>query len=278
VSTANDSVADRTTRPARRVLRRVVATGVALLTLAAAVLAGEAGYVATRSYLQADSAPPVVGSFGPASGGPASGGLPGRTPLRLVMVGDSTAAGVGASETAATVGALLAAGIAATGRAVTLSSVAVSGSRTTDLADQVRALAGRGASSQPDLAVVLIGANDATHLTSLSTVSRKLSAAVRGLHAVGAAVVVAGCPDLGAARAFPQPLRLIAAARGRAVAATEHRAAISAGATFVDLAREAGPAFRADPRMLSTDRFHPSDRGYARWARALLPALRAGLA
>lgn len=255
----------------RRRRRRVLGAGAALLALSAAVLLGEAGYAATRTYLPAESAPPVLGSFGTTSG------TSGRPALQLLMLGDSTAAGVGASETAATVGARLAAGIAATGRTVTLSSVAVSGSRAADLADQLRELGERPAAALPDLAVILIGANDATHLSRLGTVRGKLTAAIRELRATGAAVVVAGCPDLGAVRTFGQPLRLLAAARGRAVAAAERRAAADAGATFVDLARETGPTFRADPRMLSEDRFHPSDLGYARWARALLPAVLAAL-
>ena len=37
-------------------------------------------------------------------------------------------------------------------------------------------------------------------------------------------------------------------------------------------------AFRADPTCLSFDLFHPSARGYAVWADALLPAVRAALA
>ncbi len=258
-------------RPGRDI-RRAGRAPAALVTLAAAVLAGEIGYVATRSYLPAESAPPVRGSFGRAASG---AGLPA---LQLTMVGDSTAAGVGATSTAATVGAQLAAGIAATGRTVTLTSVAVSGSRTADLADQVRQVAARPVAARPGLAVVLIGANDATHLSSLGSVRTTLEAAIRALRASGAAVVVAGCPDLGAARAFPQPLRLIVADRGRAVAGAEHRAASVAGAGYVDLARETGPAFRADPGLLSADRFHPSDRGYARWARALLPAVLAAAA
>lgn len=257
-------------RPGRGI-RRVGRAAAALVALAVAALAGEIGYVATRSYLPAESAPPVLGSFGTAGGGSTG------PALQLTMVGDSTAAGIGASTTAATVGAQLATGIAATGRAVTLTSVAVSGARTADLADQVRLVAARPAGARPDVAVILIGANDATHLSSLGSVRTKLEVAIRSLRATGAAVVVAGCPDLGAARAFPQPLRLLAAARGRAVASAEHRAAVDAGAGYVDLAHKTGPAFRADPGLLSTDRFHPSDRGYARWAGALLPAVAAAL-
>ncbi len=249
----------------RRRAGRRAATALATSALAAVLLLGaEAGYVAGRSYLPAGSAPPPTGAFGTEAGAGA-----GR-PLRLLLVGDSTAAGVGASSTATSVGGRLAAALAAGGRRVELSSVAVSGSRAADLRGQLtRALHG----AAPDVAVVLIGANDATHLSRLGTVRRDLTDAVRRLRGAGVRVVVGSCPDLGAARAFPQPLRLVAAWRGRGVAAAEDAAAATAGARVVDLGRATGPAFRADPRTLSRDRFHPSDRGYRLWAQALAPAV-----
>lgn len=231
--------------------------------LVLAVLGGEAAVASRRSYLPADSAPPVEGSFGTA--GPE---------LALVMVGDSTAAGIGASGTAGTVGGRLAAGLAANGRRVRLSSVAVSGSRAADLGPQVS----RVLLHPPDLAVILIGANDATHTTGLSSVRRNLAEAVRRLRAGGVAVVLGGCPDMGAARAFPQPLRLVVAWQGRRVAAAELAVGRDAGARVVDIGRETGPAMRADASTLASDEFHPSDRGYRLWAQALLPAVQAALA
>lgn len=235
---------------------------VAIVLLAVVVLGTESGYVATRRYLPADAAPRVAGSYGDA-----------RPAVRLLLLGDSTAAGVGASTTAGSVGGRLAAALA-TKRRVTLGSVAVAGARAADLPAQVSA----ALKERPDVVLILIGANDATHVTRLGTVGRLLDAAVRRLRAAGVAVVVAGCPDLGAARAFPQPLRAIAAARGRAVADRERAAAAAAGAAYVDLGRATGSAMRRDARTLSADRFHPSDRGYALWAQALQPAVLAALA
>src|SRR3954453_18204661 len=84
--------------------------------------------------------------------------------LRLVLLGDSAAIGVGVEWLSEAVGGqlarLLAEGSAETGeRHVLLSSVGVAGSRAADLATQVaRALLG----DRPDVAVVVIGANDAT--------------------------------------------------------------------------------------------------------------------
>lgn len=237
----------------------VLGSGVLIL----AVLGGEALVTLSRTYLPADSAPPVEGSFGDV----------GRPLVRLVMVGDSTAAGVGASSTSGTVGGRLASAIAADSRRVALSSVAVSGSRAVDMGPQVsRALLGR-----PDVAVILIGANDSTHATGLGSVRRNVGEAVRRLRGAGVAVVLGTCPDMGAARAFPQPLRLVVAWQGRRVAAAEVDTGRRAGATVVDIGRETGAAMRADASTLASDDFHPSDRGYRLWAGALLPAVRAAV-
>lgn len=256
----------------------VLAAG-AVLAAAGLVLAGEVLWVVTRDYLPPESAPPVgVEIPGTSPGGP----------VRVVVLGDSTGAGVGATETAATVGARLAAAVAeGTGRGVALTSVAVSGARTTDLAGQIdRVLDGEstaaaagadgeaGPATPPDVAVILIGSNDATHVTPLSTVRDALGSAVGRLTDAGVEVVVGTAPDLGAATAFPQPLRAIVGWRGDAVAEASREAVLAAGGTPVDLAAKTGPAFRAYPdRNLSADDFHPSDAGYARWADALAPAV-----
>ena len=245
-------------------LRRTVAAGSALVVLMLVVLAAEVAWVATRDYLTAESAPPVNAEILPSGSGDLG------SPLRLVVLGDSTGAGVGASRTEFTVGSRLATAVAqAAERAVSLRTVAVSGARAGDLTAQLDG----AVELEPEVAIILVGANDATHLTALGPVRRDLGEAVRRLREAGARVVVGTCPDLGGATAFPQPLRALAAWRGRAVGAAERFAVRSAGGVAVDLAAETGPAFRARPEvMLSADRFHPSDAGYALWADALTPA------
>ena len=246
----------------RRTGRLLVGVVVATVAAGAGVLLIEAAYVNRRTYLSAADAPPIRGAYG---SGP---------DLRLVVAGDSTGAGVGATSTLATVGGAVADRLARrAGRRVLLDSVAVSGARVADLAEQARA-AGR---LRPDVVLILVGANDATHRTRLDTLRRGLGAVVRALRAAGAYVVVGTCPDLGAARNFPQPLRMLVAWEGRRIAAAQSQAVAAAGGVAVPLARLTGPAFRADPRTLSSDEFHPSDRGYALWADAVFPAVLAGV-
>jgi len=195
--------------------------------------------------------------------------------LRLVLLGDSAAIGVGVEWLSETVGGqlarLLAEGTADTGeRHVLLSSVGVAGSRSSDLGTQVaRALLG----DRPDVAVVLIGAHDATSLRSPDEAAELLGQAVRRLRESGVRVVVGTCPDLGALRAIAPPLRQVAGMLGRRMAKAQARAVEAAGGAVVDLAGETGAVFRADAGTFCYDGFHPSADGYRVWAHALYPAV-----
>jgi lysophospholipase L1-like esterase len=126
---------------------------------------------------------------------------------------------------------------------------------------------------RPDVAVVLIGANDATTVRRPSEAAAYLGAAVRRLRDAGVEVVVGTCPDLGAVRAVAPPLRQVVGWLGRRMARAQTRAVLSAGGTVVDLAAETGAVFRADAGTLCYDGFHPSADGYRVWAHALLPAV-----
>ncbi|WP_213453564.1 SGNH/GDSL hydrolase family protein [Rhizomonospora bruguierae] len=242
--------------------RAAVITLVAGTAGGAALLAAQALRARSRRYAQPDMRLAVRSSKGPT----------GAPPLRLVLLGDSAALGVGVDRVQDTVGGqlaeLLAHGVQP--RRVHLSSVGVSGSRATDLSTQVaRALLGE----RPDVAVILIGANDATTLRRPAESAAYLAAAVRRLREAGTEVVVGSCPDLGAVRSVAQPLRQVIGWLGRRTARAQARAVLDAGGAVVDLGTETGPVFRADAGTLSHDGYHPSADGYRVWAHALLPAV-----
>lgn len=230
----------------------------------AALLAGQAVAAHHRRYAQPELGLALRATIGQAD----------APPLRLVLLGDSSALGVGVSRLADTVGGqlahLLAEGPA--GQLVHLSSVGVSGSRSTDLATQVaRALLGE----RPDVAVILIGANDATSLRRSTAAAACLGATVHRLREARVEVVAGTCPDLGAVRAIAPPLRHLVGWSGRRTARAQTLAVLTAGGTVVDLATEAGPVFRADAGTFCHDGFHPSADGYRVWAHALFPAVAA---
>jgi lysophospholipase L1-like esterase len=248
-----------------RIGKATATTVLASVVGGVALLAGEAIAARGRRY-----AKPTMGLALRTSMGPSS-----APTLRLVLLGDSAAIGVGVEWLSDTVGGqlarMLAEGSPDTGqRHVLLSSVGVAGSRSTDLATQVaRALLG----DKPDVAVVLIGANDATGLRAPEESADHLRAAVRRLREAGVEVVVGTCPDLGATRAIAPPLRQIAGLLGRRMAKAQAKAVIEAGGVVVDLGEETGAVFRADAGTLCYDGFHPSADGYRVWAHALYPAV-----
>jgi lysophospholipase L1-like esterase len=197
-------------------------------------------------------------------------------PVDLLVLGDSIAAGLGAERAKHTLGGRLARGIAKrSGRSVRLRTAAVVGSESSMLAAQLASLPG---SYRPDVAVIVVGGNDVTHRVPVADSVRHLVDAVDHLRAQGAEVVVGTCPDLGALRAVPQPLRALGARASRQLAVAQRAAALDHGARVVSLAHVVGPFFHTFPEeMFSLDRFHPSARGYKRTAKAMLPSVLAAL-
>lgn len=193
-------------------------------------------------------------------------------PLELLLLGDSIAAGLGAERRKETLGGRLA---KATGRRmhrpVRLRTAAVVGAESPDLSGQLDALP---AEYQPHVAVIIVGGNDVTHRLPVALSAQHLHETIRRLRERGAEIVVGTCPDLGALRAVPQPLRRIASSLSRRLAEIQDETARQAGAEPVDLRRAVGPMFFDEPEaMFSLDRFHPSALGYRRTAEALLPAV-----
>lgn len=199
-------------------------------------------------------------------------------PIRLVMLGDSTAAGQGVRRARQTPGALIASGLAAVAeRPVRLRNVALPGAQSDDLDRQV-ALVLENPAQVPDVCVIMIGANDVTHRMPPTRSVRHLSAAVRRLRTAGAEVVVGTCPDLGTLEPVQQPLRWLARRASRQLAAAQTIGTVEQGGRTVSLGDLLGPEFAQNPRELfGPDNYHPSAEGYATAAMAVLPTVCAAL-
>lgn len=210
--------------------------------------------------------PDATGWYGRGRPGPA---------VKVALLGDSSAAGYGVSAVEETPGALLGSGIAASAdRRVHLREFCKSGAKSSELADQVA----RALPTEPNVAIILIGANDVTHRMSPQASVRYLSEAVHQLVDAGVAVVVGTCPDLGTVRPIPQPLRQVARSWSRRLAAAQTIAVVEAGGRTVSLGSILGPEFAAAPALLfGPDRFHPSAAGYASLSGVLLPSVLAAL-
>ncbi len=194
-------------------------------------------------------------------------------PVQFVVLGDSSAAGMGADTAQQTVGAIIANGVSAiSGRPVQLTNVAVIGAESAGLDQQLAEALARV--HNPDVALILIGANDVTHRIDKSLAVRHLEQTVRALRATDCEVIVGTCPDLGSIEPVAQPLRLLARHWSRDLAAAQTVAVVGAGGRTVSLGDLLGQQFATlSHEMFSPDRFHPSPAGYARVASALLPSV-----
>ncbi|WJG14839.1 SGNH/GDSL hydrolase family protein [Gordonia sp. Swx-4] len=191
--------------------------------------------------------------------------------LFLTVFGDSTAAGLGVDTADETPGVQVARRVAAeTGRTVRYANKAIVGATSKGLAAQIDAMF--IARERPDVAIILIGANDVTSRNGIRASARRLGDAVRLLVGGGAKVVVGTCPDFGVITAIPQPLRTVLRQWGLRLAALQRSAVRAAGGHPVPLADLMAKEFRAQHDfMLSPDQYHPSAAGYALAAEILLP-------
>ena len=256
---------------ARRVATAAAFGGGGLGALGAAALGvmyGESK-LARRRIAPAESDPPTADGQWTAPGVKSK-----QRPIILAMLGDSSAAGYGVHADAETPAARIAIGLSALSRRpVRLINVAVVGAQSSALTVQAE----RALEHQPELAVVMIGANDVTHLVSASESVRQLTAALTLLRSNGVEVVVGTCPDLGTIRPIAQPLRWAVRRMSRTLAAAQTVAVVAAGGRAVSLGDILGPEFATRREMFSEDQFHPSAAGYARAAEVLLPSAAAAL-
>jgi lysophospholipase L1-like esterase len=192
-----------------------------------------------------------------------------RTPLRLLVLGDSIAYGTGALRAEDTLGRRLSSELAADGFDVELRVLAVPGAVSSDLAAQVR----RAEQFDADLAVVVIGANDLARFLPPEPAAAALAAAVTALRARGADVVVVPAPDMSMVPFVPPAFRSLVRAACAQLQQRQAAAVEAAGGWVAGVAAEVAGAFTADPAMFSADRFHPSSAGYARIAAALAPSV-----
>ena len=206
-------------------------------------------------------------------------------PLILVMLGDSTTAGVGVDRAAEALPYALARRIArAEQRPVRVISFGWAGARVADLVrQQVENAAGiraRPGEKGPflrdaDLVAVVIGSNDATHQTPPGRYRANLRATLAMIraHAPNARIVLGGIPRFrGALRTF-EPLIFIADQYARVLRPISRAEAERVGAAYADIHGRVPALIEGRRDVLASDQFHPSAVLYEAWARVLHEAL-----
>lgn len=191
----------------------------------------------------------------------------GGRPLRLVVLGDSSADGYGLTDPAHALPRRLGERLAERlERPVRIASFAADGARMVDVAeDQAPRLEVTGA----DAVAIVVGVNDATTRRRPKQIHEDTCRIVGAIRrsAPGARIALLACPDLGAAPALPWPLGRAIGIATRLVARTQKRAAADVGIACVSLDR----APSADE--FGEDGFHPGADGAEAMAEALADAL-----
>lgn len=193
-----------------------------------------------------------------------------RGPLRLALLGDSIAYGVGAERSDDTLAPRLRVHLEQAGIETLTRVFAWPGARSANLRRQVE----RALAWQPDVALIIIGANDLTHQVRAAEASADLRQAVRALTSEGVEVVLAPAPDLSVVPHVPPALRDLVRSRSMQFRKAQVAAATQEGAVVADADASTSTSFADDLALFSRDRFHPSSAGYARIARELSPVVR----
>ncbi len=197
--------------------------------------------------------------------GPRAGCVGAGPELRLLIVGDSSAAGVGVAEQSQALAGRMLAHLAPHA-CVTWELRARSGAT-------VRAapglLAGAGAC---DVAVLALGVNDVLRETRPARFAHRYGALIGMLRTVHDArlILASAVPPLGQFPAFPAPWRDHLGRRAARLDAELHAVCLATGAVHVPF------DIPLSPQMLARDGFHPGAPIYAEWgARMAGLALRA---
>lgn len=205
----------------------------------------------------------------PEAAGPRQGTAGQGAPLRLLILGDSSAAGVGVAHQDDALTGRLVTRLAAT-HAIDWRLVARSGATTST----ARRLLSAQAPARFDAAVLALGVNDVkngVHISRWCTNYTALLGDLRTRFGVRT-ICVSGLPPLGAFPLLPEPLRSTLGARASTFdAALGRLAALDPQTHHLPFDR------LLDPDMLAADGFHPSDMLYDLWAADIAQALKAHL-
>jgi len=216
----------------------------------------------------------------PSQGGTGAGGRR----LRLVVLGDSTTAGVGVERAEDSLPYLIARRVAESEqRAVHVVSYGWAGARAADLVryqlpraiEPLRATETESFLAGADLVAIVIGSNDTTHKTQPGSYRASLRSTLDGVRTVApsARIALAGIPAFRGALRGIEPLIFLADQYARLLRPISRAEAERAGAAYADLARDVPPLIRGRTDVLSSDQFHPSVVGYSAWADVIVDSL-----
>ena len=195
-----------------------------------------------------------------------------REGVRLTIVGDSLARGLGASADKNSFASIIYANVRQTSPKTTMRNLGKPGATTDEIAvaevPQIRA-------GRCSLVVIIAGANDVQKLYTpahFGVSYTKLLQKVRARLPLGALVVM-GLPDVSLSPRIPWALKPLESWLSRDANASVAQAAREYGAAFVPLYAVSHREAYRSKSLLSSDGIHPSDEGYRIMAGTALPSV-----
>lgn len=193
-----------------------------------------------------------------------TGGEPTGEPLRLLLLGESTVAGVGAACLDHALAGQLAAALGQRlGRPVQWQALGENGITAGEACQRLLPQA----PSSADLVVLVFGVNDTTHFSSARVWRESLRQLIEHFQRAGAQVACTAVPPLEHFHALPWLLRQLLGWRARLMDEQLRRLAEQLGAHYC------GATISMQRDFLALDGYHPSALGYRRWGEGLAEAL-----
>ncbi|MGQ2981738.1 MAG: SGNH/GDSL hydrolase family protein [Polaromonas sp.] len=178
---------------------------------------------------------------------------------RLLVVGDSTAVGTGASSPAASLAGL----IASEHPRLAIVNRAADGAKYEDIARQLEAAAGE----RFDAILVLGGGNDVIRLTPYAPLEENIARVGTLARTQARLVVFLPSGNVGSAPFFFPPWSWLMTQRSRVLHRLVQQVAADNGALYVNLFKEKqdDPFAQRPDELNAKDGLHPSDAGYRLW-------------
>jgi len=190
--------------------------------------------------------------------------------LTYVVMGDSTSIGQGTDYAHSY--ALNSAEHLSKKYQVTFINVGISGATARTV---LTAQTAKAASFKPDVVLLAVGANDATHFTSGSSLQSCLQKIIDDLRQASPKVriVVTGSPAMDSVSRFPIGAKQIMRLRTYQINQAFKPIIAKNHLVLAPIADRTRDAFLADPTLTASDNFHPNARGYALWIPIINDAL-----
>ena len=188
------------------------------------------------------------------------GEIPGQNPISILVIGDSTAAGVGAeTQDEALPGNLARTLSSEWERGVSWRAIGENGATSEDI---VRRYLDAASADKYDVVFVTVGANDAIQLRSRGAFRRNFRTILRRLRSVNPAalILVSSLPGFSQLDALPNPLRFALSLHSRSLEAVARAFVRSEPGVIMS---PPTPEYTAG--FFASDRFHPSPQGYRDW-------------